>query len=352
MPVYISQEILDKIISCATDSDPGRHFLCRASLVSHTFRQIVLPYKFKSLTFRNRTIGGHYDSTTLISITNFCEAINTGDAYALSLAPLVQELSLICWNGGDAIGIPELFEKVINNVFYFRNLTKLEMQKCVTSPAIMEQLGKLVQLQSLHTWRCQDEENRVRGDKVSYGALSNLQSLHTLECEEDWYQFQRGLACIPVKNLRILKSSDLEVIEALLITDPPVQLKQLWLTCRLWGDHSFLWNYIARATSLTHLSLPYLQLSDDLPPFFFPFQNLQYLHIHVAIAPRFADQPLKEMRIETQSELMAEVRQHWQGVVFPHVEYLETDRLVWYGELDEIPIEFWREFLLNVKEVR
>jgi len=59
------------------------------------------------------------------------------------------------------------------------------------------------------------------------------------------------------------------------------------------------------------------------------------------------------MRIDTQSEpdgLMVEVRRRWQGTVFPHVEYLETDRP--YGELDGIPIEFWREFLLNVKEVR
>jgi hypothetical protein len=37
----------------------------------------------------------------------------------------------------------------------------------------MEQLGKLVhKLQSLHTWRCQDEEYKERGDNVSYGALS------------------------------------------------------------------------------------------------------------------------------------------------------------------------------------
>ena len=148
----------------------------------------------------------------------------------------------------------------------------------------------------------------------------------------------------------------MEVIESLSTTDPPVQLKELWLTRRycLWGEHSFIWNYLAKATSLTHLSLPSLQPSDDFPPLIFPFRELQYLHIHVAFAPRFADQPLKKMRIDTQSEpgeLMAEVRQHWQGTVFPHVEYLETDRLVSYRELDEIPIEFWREFLLNVNKV-
>ena len=46
---------------------------------------------------------------------------------------------------------------------------------------------------------------------------------------------------------------------------------------------------------------------------------------------------------------MVEVRQHWQGTVFPHVEYLETDRTSY--EMKEIPIKFWREFLLNVNEV-
>lgn len=46
---------------------------------------------------------------------------------------------------------------------------------------------------------------------------------------------------------------------------------------------------------------------------------------------------------------MAEVGKHWQGIVFPHVEYLKTDRP--YDEMDEIPIEFWREFVLNVNKV-
>ena len=44
----------------------------------------------------------------------------------------------------------------------------------------------------------------------------------------------------------------------------------------------------------------------------------------------------------------AEVRQHWQGVVFPHVEYL--DRWDDFIKL-EIPIEFWRELLLNVNKI-
>ena len=86
------------------------------------------------------------------------------------------------------------------------------MDICVTSSIIIEQLGKFVQLQSLHTCRCQDEEYEEYGDKVSYGALSNLQSLHTLECYyEDWDHFRRHLACIPMKNLRILKGSDSDV---------------------------------------------------------------------------------------------------------------------------------------------
>ena len=55
MPVYIPQEILDKIIAyAAADSSPSRYsedFSSSASFVSHTFHKIVLPYKFRSLKF-------------------------------------------------------------------------------------------------------------------------------------------------------------------------------------------------------------------------------------------------------------------------------------------------------------
>jgi hypothetical protein len=105
---------------------------------------------------------------------------------------------------------------------------------------------------------------------------------------------------------------DLKVIEALLTNDPSVQLKELW------PYSSLLWNYLARVTSLTQLSLPNLRLPQEGPPplsLIFPFQELQYLYIHVAFAPRFKKQPLKEMKIDTESrrgQAMVEVRQHWQ----------------------------------------
>ena len=364
---YIPQEILNQIIRYATANEPEdrRKFFNCASFVSHTFHQIVLPYKFRSLTFNFNYIRNHRPSHMSPAlpipspIPEFCEAINAGDAHALSLAPLVQELSLLNWtqNIFSYYVISESFEKIINSVPSFRNLTKLTMKVCGTSPVIMEQLGRLVQLQSLHISNCHDLYRKY-ADKpeVSYGALSNLQSLHTLECEEEWNYFKDHLACIPKKNLRILKGNDSKVIEALLTTDPPVQLKELWLNpSRVYrGDDSrpMLWNYLARVTSLTHLSLPHL---DSIPPsFIFSFPELQYLHIHIALAPRFADQPMKEMEIKTESEpgrAMIEVRRHWQGTVFPHVEYLKTDRS-YFDELEEIPIEFWREFLLNVKRVR
>ena len=352
MPYYIPQEILDKIIGCATADEPkfGRNFSSCASLVSHTFHQIVLPYKFRSLTFEFHNFTPFFGTTVVVPMPKFCEAIKAGDAHALSLVPLVQELSLISSYSDtyDNHFLPGPFEKIINGVVSFGNLTKLNLFRCVASPVIMEQLGKLVQLQSLRTFHCQDTQY---GDEVSYGALSNLRSLHTLECEGDWKHFKRHLACISMKNLRILKSRDWEVVKALLTTDPPVQLKELWLT-RRYRRYSLLWDYLAMATSLTHLSLPYLGLSDGPPSLIFPLQELQYLHIHVAFAPRFADQPMKKMIIYTESEtgqVMVEVRQHWQGIVFPHVEYLEVDRFD--EELEEIPIEFWREFLLNVNEV-
>ena len=380
MPVYIPEEILDKIIDYATA--PLRYFSYAgelemevhvggdfskqaASFVSHAFHQIVLPYKFRSLTFQLsniKSIGDDFISRVgLVPIPKFCEAINAGDTHALSLAPLVQELNLLYWSNTDRSRlqfIPETFEKVINGVLFFRNLTKLRMESCVTSPAIMEQLGKLVQLQSLHTRGC-----RVDGFG-RFGALSNLQCLHTLECKHDWL-FASYLACIPMKNLRILKTDELEVIEVLLATDPPVQLKELWLStrdywCRKVEGPSLLWNYLARVTSLTHLSLPDLKCHLPVcpPSLIFPFQELQHLCIHVALAPRFADQPMKKLTIYTESGLgqaMVEVRQHWQGIVFPHVEYLKMDRRALdrqYDELDKIPIEFWREFLLNVIEVQ
>ena len=249
---------------------------------------------------------------------------------------------------------PVHFEKMINGVLSFRNLTKLRMESCVTSPAIMEQLGKLVQLQSLQTGGCEVEGR----DKVLYSALSNLQSLHTLECKDDLSRFKSHLAGIPTKNLRILKTNEFDIIEVLLAADPPVQLKELWLstyTYRPSEGHSFLWNCLARVTSLTHLSLSDVEGSLPVcpPSLIFPFQELQHLCIHVALAPRFADQPMKKLTIYTESRLgqtMIEVRRHWQGIVFPHVEYLETDPK--FDDSTKIPIEFWREFLLNVIEVR
>ena len=283
-------------------------------------------------------------------IPKFCEAINAGDAHALSLAPLVRELALSLWVDEHDRPSPKPYEKTMNGILSFRNLTKLDMRLCSTSPAIMEQFGKLVQLQWLRTWGCRETED---WDEESHSTLSNLQSLHTLDCQEDGNSFSRHLACVSMKNLRILKSSDFKVIEALLTTVPSVQLKELWLTQHYNGDYSLLWNYLAGVTSLTHLSLPYLTLQEGPPASLnFPFQELQYLHIHVAFAPRFENQPLKVMRIDTESnsrQAMVEVRQHWRGVVFPHVEYLETDLL--YDELIEIPIVFWSKFLLNINVV-
>ena len=322
MSYYIPQEILDNIIRCATDDDE-RNFSNCASLVSHTFHQIALPYKFRSLTFQLHDKENLY--STVIPLPKFCDAINDGDARALSLAPLVQELSLLEWRGKegfDDIFIEKPFEKMINAVFSFRNLTILHMHRCATSPATMKQLAKLVQLQSLHTYRCQDMQYVNEWNMDSYSAFSNLQSLHTLVCQEDWPCFESHLACISMKNLRILKSSDEKVIEALLTTNPSVQLKELWLTGNYCGDYSLLWNYLTRVSSLTHLSMPYLRLTDDLPSLNFPLQELEYLHINIAFAPCFAHLHLKEMDIDSNSKLgplMAEVRQFWRGIVFPHV---------------------------------
>ena len=356
---YIPQEILDKIIGYATADDPladvtyNRKFSTYASFVSYSFHQIILPYKFRSLTFRLHDIDYNTEKKTFFRtehIPKLYKAIKAGDAHALSLTPLVQNLNIL---GNPEV--PEPLEIIINS---FRNLTCLRMEKCVTSFAIMEQLGKLVHLQSLHTADCQHEEHYYdSSDKVPYGALSNLQSLHTLQCEKNWINFRRHLACIPMKSLRILKSSDPEVVKSLLTSDPPVQLEELWIFPYCFiklKDHPLLWNYLARVTSLTHLSIPLatLELLEDLPPLIFPSQELQYLHIHVALAPLFANQPLKKLKIDTKSEsgqLMVEVRQHWQGIVFPHVKCLATDRP--YDELNKIPIEFWREFLLNFNQV-
>ena len=144
---HIPQEILDNIIGYA--SADGQIYLSALSsysscaFVSHTFHQIALPYKFNSLTF---TIP-NFRVTDVIPIPKFCEAINAGDPHALSLAPLVLELSLLRWcssDNNDLIQLEEPFEKIINSVLSFRNLTKLRMEYCLTTPTIMEQLGKLV----------------------------------------------------------------------------------------------------------------------------------------------------------------------------------------------------------------
>ena len=90
---YIPQEILDIIIGYGVDASDGPKFSNCASFVSHTFHQVVLPYKFRSLTFRNT----NKSPSDVILIPKFCEAINAGDAHALSLAGLVQELDLLQW---------------------------------------------------------------------------------------------------------------------------------------------------------------------------------------------------------------------------------------------------------------
>ena len=360
---YIPEEILDLILSCGT-ADSWNFANC-TSFVSHTFHQIVLPHKFRSLTFAIPKLGEYG-----LPIPKFCEAIIAGDPLALSLAPLVQELTLVWRSGGICGTFPPLtdqFEKTINSVLSFRNLIKLNMRSCFTSFTIIEQLGKLVQLQSLHILHCKyssELEYKVQDitKELSTSSLSNLQSLHTLEYHysgwKDSKYFNRHLACIPMNNLRILKSSEWAVTEALLTSDPPVQLKELWLTQPYGGDHSLLWNYLARVTSLTHLSLPFLQFREGPPAsLIFPFQGLQYLHIHVGFAPLFANQPLKEMKIYTQSlskpdpwQAMEEVIQHWHGIVFPHVECLIMDHRSYQG-MTEFPIEFWRKFLVKVNKV-
>ena len=313
---YIPQEILNKIIGCAVADDIYRPCAgLRVSLVSHTFHQIVLPYNFRSLHFRIHNTG---ENPPGITIPEFCKAVNAGDAHALSLAPLVQELEFQVVNSvhhrcSEKHSVVPSLKEILIGVLSFRNLAKLSMRKCVFSPAAMEQLGKLVQLQSLRTLCCELEDEYFNDggypDDASYGALSNLQSLHTLECERDAPYFRRYLVCIPMKNLRILKSSELEVIKALFTIDPPVQLKELWLSWSFSKDHSFLWNHLAKMTSLTHLSVANLRLSDGPPSgpqLIFPFQELQYLHIHVAFAPLFANQPLKKLAIYTEGDLELE----------------------------------------------
>ena len=133
----IPEEILDKILGCATadasaDGSSKRAFVT----VSRTFHRIVLPYK-RRLKFIK---------VIAPAIPMFFEAINAGDAHALSLAPLVQELSLLYWKE-DIFLMP--FEKIMSCVLSFRNLTKVTMPMGAFSPAIMKQLelGKLVQLQ-------------------------------------------------------------------------------------------------------------------------------------------------------------------------------------------------------------
>ena len=107
MPYYIPQEILDIIIGYASATSDGPCFSNYA--VSHTF---VLPYKFRSLTFgRKANIRG-----AIFSIPEFFKAINAGDTHALSLAPLVQELTFVNWSGfGYDYLIKDMFEEVMNS---------------------------------------------------------------------------------------------------------------------------------------------------------------------------------------------------------------------------------------------
>ena len=175
--------------------------------------------------------------------------------------------------------------------------------------------------------------------------------MHTIVSEqlEDGKYFSRYLACVPMKDLRILKSSDLKVREALLTTDPHVQIKELQLNFRYRGDYSLLWNYLARPTSLTHLSLTSLELPDGPPLSHFLLSRITISAYPCRFCSSFCrSASVKKMKIYTKSIpglAMVEVRHHWQGIVSLRVEYLETDRR--YDELNklEIPIEFHKEFL-------
>ena len=92
---------------------------------------------------------------------------------------------------------------------------------------------------------------------------------HTLICDGDFPYSERYLACIPMKNLRILKSEVREVTKTFLTTVPPVQLKELHLIHshdELYSLASLLWNYLASVTSLRHLSLSNLLQPDHDGP--------------------------------------------------------------------------------------
>ena len=122
---YIPQKILDIIIGYATAGPYTSSFSNCASFVSHSFHQIVLPYKFRSLTFRNRS----NFLSIVIPIPKFCEAINAGDAHAISLAPLVQDLSLFGWIDKDKD------TRTVRKNHKQRHLfPKLSMEQCITSP--------------------------------------------------------------------------------------------------------------------------------------------------------------------------------------------------------------------------
>ena len=133
---------------------------------------------FRSLEFRHR------HSAELAPIPKFFQAINARDAHALSLAPLVQELSFLFWSSKGSFWnniVVGSFEKILNGVFSLSNLTKLAMNRCVTSPTIVKQLGKLVQLQSLHTHRCyywdDDSEKRYQMLFPIYNPCTRLNAM-------------------------------------------------------------------------------------------------------------------------------------------------------------------------------
>ena len=82
---------------------------------------------------------------------------------------------------------------------------------------------------------------------------------------------------------------------------------------KLYSLASLLWNYLASVTSLRHLSLSNLLQPDHDGPLSLisPFQELQYLDVHVTLAPLFADQPMKRLKIDTDNKrgkIMVEVR--------------------------------------------
>lgn len=341
--VELPVEILDAIFGCVDDEDSPQVF-SSVSLVSRTFHQIILPHKFKSLILTQCHRKSRPDCQPKL-----IRALIAKDEHAVSVVPLVQTCRLYQWGEyRTACASTHLTcHNLISLLLSFSNLVTLVLEECQLTSLVFRFLGELVQIQSLKLDRC--AADTMLATESSNNLLSKLTNLHTIEYKQLTPRASEiilralVIACIPTERLRVVNIDSWPVSEFtryIIETVPPLQIRELSLNTRL-EDQESVWEYLTKATSLTHLTIPDLNHEVTNASLLPSFPQLRNLCIDLALTRLFSNQPMKELEIVTHNIDYQLLTEHLDGVVFPQVEKLGINhRLGAYRhDLPPFPVE-------------